>query len=186
MSHVESTTPVKAGHIKIYRADDESVVYYEDHNVICSTTSLLFSRLLGGNQGVKSGVWGLVIGNGAVSIGNESAVTFRPVNEIKRVPLMSTVVVDDTGVQVTDRITDRRRFLTKINVTTQGIVGAINELGLFGGGKSDTDMTTAPFLDPNNQGVDPSASVILINYKTLPNFTIPPDIDLIFSWELRV
>lgn len=83
-------------------------------------------------------------------------------------------------------------FQTEIEATQNGLVGVpIREMGLIGGGTKrrdssgntlTTDMVnTSNWWDPTADNPNPD-SVTLVNYRTIPPLTLPPDVPFIFSW----
>ena len=52
-----------------------------------------------------------------------------------------------------------------------------------------TNMQTAPYFNGNPSSYPTLAAaqntVILLNYKTLPSLTLPPGVNIIFSWVFQ-
>lgn len=175
------------GHIKIYHKDDPSIVLFDEHNVIVTTVKSLFARLMADSSEPAYGVWGLAIGSGdSAWLDNPPAATntqWQLQNELKRKQRFVTRFLDSLG-NPTTAMTTTIEIQTLFNATNDNITGPIREMGLIGGGKSGvTNMLTAPYWDPL---VANPNSVTLINYKTLPTFTMPASIDLVFSWSLSL
>ena len=208
--HDNLPPPVVKGHIRIMREDNGEILW-EEKNVIVNTVKWLFARLMaesvpdGVNLNPSSpkvpqfGIWGLALGTGDSGWPPETQPVETPeqtalITEIKRKQCTKIRYVDPDLNPITNGFSLQVDFQTVVNATTDNIVGVpIREMGLIGGGYSNvsgtgpftvtpvTDMTIAPFFDPN--APDPN-TVVLINYKTLPPLPLPPGINLIFSWVL--
>ena len=143
------------------------------------------------------GVWGLALGTGDPSWSPdtqpvETAVQTALITQILRKQLSSVNYVDPVALTPVNYYTNVVDFQTTVNATTDNLnqVG-IREMGLIGGGSlgnnppaTDTNMLTAPYWNPTLVPPGPAASVNLLNYKTLPPLILPPEISVIFSWQL--
>lgn len=185
---------IKSGHIKIYDAERRDRVFYEAKNLIVNSSAFLFSRMLLNSLEPSFGVWGLAIGAGGSGQNGWSA-TQQPdpvvtnnamVSEILRKQFSSSTFLDANG-NPTSAITTTIQVQTILNATTDNITQPIREMGLIGGGTTSaaaggpTNMQTAPYFDPNNPIAN---SIILLNYKTLPSFSLPPNISVAIDWSL--
>jgi hypothetical protein len=182
---------IKHGHIKIYDRDNPGRVFYEANNVIVNSSSYLFARMLAKSTEPQFGVWGLAIGAGGSGTNGWSA-TQQPdpvptvnamVSEIIRKQFTSSTFLDGNG-NATSGLTTTIQFQTLFNATTDNVTVPIREMGLIGGGTTvgtPTDINTAPYFDPANPLAN---SIVLINYKTLPAFTLPPNISVAIDWSL--
>jgi hypothetical protein len=184
------------GHVTCFDMDNPSKVYYERKNVICNGSSFLIGQLLASNTGEVAGVWGLAVGaGGAASDGWSSSQQPDPLatqtgmlSELKRKPLTQVQFLDTNG-NPTSTITTTVRFLTVLNATTDAIVTPIREMGLIGGGTTNTvlggptNMLSAAYFDPNNPIAN---TVTLINYITCSAFLLPASINMGIAWDIEL
>ena len=196
--------------IRIMRADTGEVLW-TGHNIIVNVVKWLFARLMAnvlpnapnppytlGQPGVSAdplyGVWGLAIGAGSPSWAPETQPDPSPVqtaliSEFLRKPV-SRINFVDANFNPLNQFSTMVDFQTTVNATTDNITQSIREMGLIGGGTLNplvggpTDMTTAPYFNPQATPPGPANSVVLVNYKTLPPLILPAGVDIIFSWVL--
>jgi hypothetical protein len=187
--------PSLRGQVQAFEAIAPEQVYFHRKNIICNGVSYLFGRLMSNPTSLISGVWGLAIGAGGT--GNDgwsastqpdpSATDFELISEIKRKQLSTFYYMDDSG-NPTSSMTTRMAFQTILNATTDGIEVPIREMGLIGGGTTDTtkggptNMLTAPYLDLS---APTENTVVLINRITCPPFILPPDINMAIRWTIQ-
>lgn len=185
--------------------EDTGEILFEGHNVIVNSVSWLFARMMANinindpnvpytlGHEVLYPVWGLALGSGSPSWPSDSTPPTETssqsylITEFLRKPL-SRINYTDSSYNPVSTLSTYVDFQTVVNATTDNITQPIREMGLIGGGtfNSNTDMTTAPYFggDPTTNVTSDQNSVILINYKTLPALTLPPDVNIIFSWAL--
>ena len=199
-------SPITKGYIRISEVGHPERVLYEDHNIIVNSSKSLFARWLCSNYDIPAslalsplyGVWGLCIGAGDPTWSPnsqlvETVTQTALVTPILRKRLTSMQFLDpDTGNPV-QAITEVVNLQTILNATTDGIgTTAIREMGLIGGGTPDsvgdgsmvpTDMTTAPFWDPDTSLPD---TVTLLNYKTMSSLILPAGISFSIDWVLTL
>src|SRR5271170_1257288 len=196
--------------IRVIRADNGEVLY-TGHNIIVNVVKWLFARLMAnalpnapavpytlGQAGVSAdplyGIWGLAVGAGSPSWAPETQPDPSPVQtaliaEFLRKPL-SAINYVDSNFNPVNQFSTMVDFQTTVNATTDNITQGIREMGLIGGGTllgacgQPTNMTTAPYFNPQASPPGPADSVTLVNYKTLPPLILPAGVDIIFSWIL--
>ena len=182
------------GKVTLFDADNPAHVYFHKKNVIVNGVSFLFGRLLASNTEPLAGVWGLSVGQGGTG-GQGWSSSQQPdptstqtamVSEVKRKQLTSYTYLDTNG-NPTASLTTSIQFLTVLNATTDGISVPIREMGLIGGGTTNTanggptNMLTAPYFNPASPAEN---TVLLINYLTLPPFILPPSVNMGIGWVL--
>ena len=195
-----------SGHIRIFPksmlGSDKIKPVYAEKNVIVSTVKSLFARMMSNSNGIwepRYGVWGLAVGQGDgiwTTPPGEQATQWNLVSTIVKQPLSSVNFVDanynplPTGqyYDPNDVLfqTVRVDFQTELMAPNNIPVNAqIREMGLIGGGStsSSTNMSslTTPYWNPASPNTN---SVTLINYKTIPPLSLPPDVPFIFSWVI--
>jgi hypothetical protein len=201
---------IRRGRITVSREDTGEVLYRAD-NIITDVSRWLFSIFMATASPISLsppqtqpisvpavepawGAWGLALGAGSPTWAPETqpietASQVAMVQEIARIRLsrINFVTQDNSGnFNPVNTISTSVDFQTTVNPTVDGIVQAIREMGLIGGGLPSTPMQTAPYFDgvPSSYPSVAAAqqTVILLNYKTLPPLLLPPGINIIFSW----
>lgn len=184
------------GEVSIFPMENPKRILYHRKNVIVNGVSFLFARLFSNSADPVAGVWGLAVGAGGTSANGWSAsqqpdptpVQTAMVSEIKRKALAQVQYLDATNNDTpTTTMTTKVGFLTVLNGTTDDITVPIREMGLIGGGTTQsseggpTNMLTAPYFDPTNPQAN---TVTLINYITQPSFLLPAGVDMGILWKL--
>ena len=208
---VENLTNVlKKGIITVEREDTGEVLYRAD-NIITNISRWLFSMFMAATSPISLsppqlepisvaaqppgwGVWGLALGAGLATWQGipptETATQVSLFQEIARVQLSRINFVDNTvNFNPQPTWTTNVDFQTTVNTQLNNINQGIKEMGLIGGGVATTNMQTAPYFNGNPSSYPTLAAaqntVILLNYKTLPSLTLPPGVNIIFSWVFQ-
>jgi hypothetical protein len=201
MKNIDSIPFRLSGHIRIFPKPDPKkpvlvAPVYEDKNVIVTTVKSLFARLMKNSIEPEYGVWGLAVGQGDglwTTAPGENATTYQLISTIVRQPLTSTNFVDlnynplpagefydPNDPTFTVRVDFQTELTAPDNLPASS---QIREMGLIGGGStaSNTNMASlsTPYWNPTAANAN---SVTLINYKTLPPLSLPPEVPFIFSW----
>lgn len=194
--HDQLNTVIQRGYLRVYPEGHPEAPLYEHKNTICLNSGYLFARLMAATAGdtpvwPTSSVWGLALGAGAPDWPANSQPDALPTQQAILTPLLrkrlSTLryVDSDLNPIPNNGLSKILDVQTTINATTDGLTLPIRELGLIGGGSSQTDFLNTPLFDSSTQnGINTVADPILINYLTTPPMKLPEGITFIFSWIL--